>query len=396
MGLGRYLVDAIVLEGRSPRELAKSHGISRSWIYELVARYRQGGYAALQPRSHRPRSCPHQVRPKLVQAILKLRRELLAAGHDAGAQTIAHHLAARRRTVPAPATIWRVLKRNGLITPQPHKRPRSSFIRFEAQLPNELWQADATHWLLADGSAVEILNVLDDHSRLLLASVAFRTVKAADVVQVFATAAADHGLPAAFLSDNAAVFSGEYRGGTVLLESELARLGIRCVHSRAYHPQTCGKVERFHQTLKRFLTKQPAPTSLAHLQAQLYAFRTYYNQRRPHRALGQRTPLVAFNARLKARPALIETPTQFRVRLDKIDRSGRVTVRYLSVLRHIYVGRKYTGERIRLLIAGTELRVIRENGQLLGEVTLDASRNYQPLRRPAIVHDVLRQVSSIT
>ena len=396
MGLGRYVVDAIVLEGRSPRELAKSHGISRSWIYELVARYRQGGYAALEPRSHRPRSCPHQVRPKLVHAILKLRRELLAAGHDAGAQTIAQQLSRRLRKVPSPATIWRVLKRNGLITPQPHKRPRSSFIRFEAQLPNELWQADATHWLLADGSAVEILNVLDDHSRLLLASVTFRTVKAADVVQVFAAAAADHGLPAAFLSDNAAVFSGAYRSGTVLLESELARLGIRCVHARAYHPQTCGKVERFHQTLKRFLTKQPPPTSLAHLQAQLDAFRTHYNQRRPHRALGQRTPLVAFNARLKARPALIETPTQFRVRLDKIDRSGRVTVRYLSVLRHIYVGRKYTGERIRLLIAGTELRVIRENGQLLGEVTLDASRTYQPLRRPAIVHDVLRQVSSIT
>jgi transposase InsO family protein len=395
MGLGRYVVDAIVLEGRSPSELARSHGVSRTWIYELVARYREGGYAALEPRSHRPWSCPHQVRPKVVDAIIKLRGELVAAGYDAGPQTIAQHLGRRLRKVPSPATIWRVLKRNGLITPQPHKRPRSSFIRFEAQLPNELWQADATHWLLADGSAVEILNVLDDHSRLLLASVTFRTVKAADVVQVFAAAAAEHGLPAAFLSDNAAVFSGAYRGGTVLLESELARLGIRCVHARAYHPQTCGKVERFHQTLKRFLTKQP-PTSLAHLQAQLDAFRTYYNQRRPHRALGQRTPLVAFNARLKARPALIDTPTQFRVRLDKIDRSGRVTVRYLSVLRHIYVGRKYTGERIRLLIAGTELRIIRENGELLGEVTLDASRNYQPLRRPAIVHDVVRQVSSIT
>jgi transposase InsO family protein len=396
MGLGRYLVDAIVLEGRSPRELAKSHGISRSWIYELVARYRQGGYVALEPRSHRPRSCPHQVRPKVVQSILRLRRELLAGGHDAGAQTIAHHLSARLKQVPSTATIWRILSRHGFITPQPHKRPRSSFIRFEAQLPNELWQADATHWALAGGSPIEILNLIDDHSRLALASVAFTTVKAADVVQVFAAAAATHGLPAAFLSDNAAVFSGAYRGGTVFLESELARLGIRAVHARAYHPQTCGKVERFHQTQKRFLVRQPAPTSIAHLQLQLDAFRAYYNQRRPHRALAQRTPIVAFNARLKARPALIETPTQFRVRLDKVDGSGRVTVRYLSQLRHIYVGRKYTGERIRLLIAGAELRIIRENGELLGEATLDASRNYQPLRRPAIVHDVLRQVSSIT
>ena len=396
MGLGRYVVDAIRLEGRSPSELARSHGVSRTWIYELLRRYRMGGYAALEPRSHRPRSCPHQVRPKVVQRILELRRELVAAGHDGGPQTIAQHLSRRQRKVPSPATIWRILKRNGLITPQPHKRPRSSFQRFEAQLPNELWQADATHWSLATGTSVEILNLVDDHSRLLLAAVAFPTVKAADVVQVFARAAANHGLPAAFLSDNAAVFAGEYRGGTVLLESELARLGIRAVHSRAYHPQTCGKVERFHQTLKRFLAKQAPPISIAHLQTQLDAFRTYYNQRRPHRALGQRTPLVAFNARLKARPAPIAAPTLFRVRVDKVDGSGRVTLRYLSVLRHIYVGRAHSRERIRLLIAGNDVRVISESGELLGEVTLDASRKYQPLRRPAIVHDHPRQVSSIT
>jgi transposase InsO family protein len=396
MGLGRYVVDAITLEGRSPSELARSHGVSRTWIYELLRRYRKGGYAALEPRSHRPRSCPHQVRPAVVHAILRLRRQLTAAGHDAGPQTIAQHLGRRRKEVPSPATIWRILKRNGLISPQPHKRPRSSFHRFEAQLPNELWQADATHWSLASGTSVEILNVLDDHSRLLLAAVAFPTVKAADVVQVFAAAAAAYGLPAAFLTDNAAVFAGQYRGGTVLLESELARLGIRVVHSRAYHPQTCGKVERFHQTLKRFLAKQAPPISIAHLQTQLDAFRSYYNQRRPHRALGQRTPLAAFNARLRARPAPIAAATLFRVRLDKVDGSGRVTLRYLSVLRHIYVGRAHCRERIRLLIAGRDVRVISESGELLGEVTLDASRNYQTLRRPAIVHDHPRQVSSIT
>jgi len=155
-------------------------------------------------------------------------------------------------------------------------------------------------------------------------------------------------------------------------------------------------VERFHQTLKRFLAKQPRARSLAHLQAELEAFRTYYNQRRPHRALGQRTPLAAFNARLKASPAPLPSISQFRVRQDRVDSSGRVTLRYLSQLRHIYVGRAHCGERIRLLVAGTDVRVIRENGQLLGEATLDASRNYQPLRRPAIVHDHLRQVSSIT
>ena len=396
MGLGRYVVDAIVLEGRRPSEVAKTHGISRSWIYELLSRYRAGGYAALEPRSRRPRSCAHQVGPRVQAAVLRLRRELTDAGHDAGPQTIAHHLARHVAKVPSVATIWRILSRRGLITPQPHKRPRSSFIRFEAALPNQRWQTDTTHWSLADGTEVEILNIVDDHSRLLLASVALRTVKAADVVQVFLAAAGQHGLPASVLSDNGAVFSGGSRGGTVLFETELARLGIRCVHSTPYHPQTCGKVERFHQTLKRFLSKQPRPTSLAHLQLQLDALRSYYNQHRPHRALGQRTPLVAWSARLQAKPELPPAATHFRVRQDKVDGDGRVTLRYLSRLRHIYVGRAHRRERIRLLVADAHVRVIREDGQLLGELTLDPRRNYQRMQAAEPVHNVLRQVSSMS
>ena len=396
MGLGRYIVDAIVHEGRSASELARLHRISRSWIYELVARFRGGGYAALEPGSHRPRACPHRTSPSVVAAILRLRRELGAAGHDAGARTIAHHLRRRLKRAPAPATIWRILARHGLVTPQPQKRPRSSFVRFAAQLPNELWQADATHWALADGTSAEILNLIDDHSRFLLASTAFVTLKAPDVVAVFFAAAADHGLPAAFLSDNAAVFSGGSRGGTVVFESELARLGIRCIHSRAYHPQTCGKVERFHQTLKKYLAKQPPATSRAHLQLELDHFRTYYNQRRPHRALGERTPLVAFNARLKARPPEIAgPPTQFRVRRDKVDSCGRVTLRYLSQLRHIYIGRAHKGATIRLLIAEPNVRIVRDDGTLLRELTLDADHVYFG-RTPPLVHNHARQVSSIT
>jgi transposase InsO family protein len=395
MGLGRYMVDAIVLEGCSPSELAKSHGISRSWIYELLRRYRHGGYAALEPRSHRPRSCPHQVGPKIQEAILKTRHDLARAGYDAGAHTIAQHLARRLKQVPSVTTIWRILGRHGLITPQPHKRPRSSFTRFAAQLPNEMWQTDATHWTLRDGTTAEILNLLDDHSRLALASVAFATVKAADVVQVFFAAAGAHGLPAALLSDNGAVFSGGSRGGTVLIESELARLGIRGVHSTPYHPQTCGKVERFHQTLKRYLAKQPPARSLGHLQLLLDSFRVYYNQRRPHRALAGRTPLVAFNARLKAGPPqLPQRVTEFRVRHDKVDSCGRVTLRYLSQLRHIYIGRAHKGATIRLLIAGSNVRIVRDDGQLLRELSLDPNRRY--FGAPTPVHNVVRQVSSIT
>ena len=256
MDLGRFLVEAVVVSGASPTELARSHPISRSWLFRLLARYKEGGYEALEPRSRRPKSCPSRTAPEIQQAIVDLRRELTDSGLDAGAQTIAHHLKLRLGAAPSRPTIWRILKAKGLIEPQPHKRPKSSWIRFQAELPNELWQADSTHWLLADATDVEILNLIDDHSRFSLASVAFRSVKAPDVLHTFYAAAESYGYPAKFLSDNAAVFSGAPRRGRVVLESELDRLGIESKHSTPYHPQTCGKVERFHQTLKRYLSRQ--------------------------------------------------------------------------------------------------------------------------------------------
>jgi len=152
MGLARYLVEAVVLEGRSVTELARGHGVSRFWIYKLLARYREGGHPALEPRSRRPKSCSHQTAPEVEDEIVRLRAELTQAGFDAGPQTIVHHLQGRVEKLPSAATIWRILKRRELITPQPHKRPRNSFVRFEADLPNQMWQCDATSWQLADGS----------------------------------------------------------------------------------------------------------------------------------------------------------------------------------------------------------------------------------------------------
>lgn len=183
MVLGRFLVEAVVVSGASPTELARSHGISRSWLFRLLARYRQGGYEAVEARSRRPKSSPTRTPSEVAQAILELRRELVDAGLDAGAQSIAHYLRMRSAPTPSKATIWRILKAHGLVAPQPQKRPRSSWSRFQAELPNEMWQADSTHWQLADGTDIEILNLIDDHSRFCLASVAFRTVKAPDVLE---------------------------------------------------------------------------------------------------------------------------------------------------------------------------------------------------------------------
>ena len=378
MGLERYVVDAVVLEGRSPTEIARRHGISRSWLYQLLARYREGGYPALTPRSRRPHTSPGRTSAELEAAILALRAELGRAGHDCGPATIVAHLARRFEAVPSPATVWRILHRHGLIRPQPHKRPRSSWIRFEAALPNELWQADATHWRLADGSPIEILDLIDDHSRLLLAATAVRALSGLEVVHTFHAAVTSYGPPAALLTDNGAVFAGGPRRGKVLLEIELERLGIVAKHSTPNHPQTCGKIERWHQTLKRNLACQPAADSLAILQLQLDAFRAYYNTERPHRALHGATPQAAFERRIKARPINLPLTTHFRVRADRVSKAGNVTLRYLSQLRHIGLGKAHVGEAVRLLVADDYVRVVDEDGLLLRELNIDPSRDYQP------------------
>ncbi len=380
-GLARYVVDAVVLEGRSAREVARAHGISKSWIYELMARYRDGGYQALEPRSKRPRSCKHGTPQETINAIVAVRTQLHAEGHDAGPATIAYHLADRVENVPSRATIWRILKREGLIIAEPQKRPASSLIRFEADLPNETWQTDVTHWHLADDEHVEILNMIDDHPRLFLTSEAYSTVKAQDVVDTFHKTAELHGLPASLPTDNGAVFTATPRKGKVLLQTELQRYGITSKNSRPYHPQTSGKIERLHQTLKRYLTRQKPAKTIEEPQTQLDTFVHYYNNMPPHRALHDRTPLQAHNAQTKARPAAEPLPTtHFRVRQDKVDKTDRVTLRHQSRLHHIGIGRAHKNRPIKLLIADQNIRIIDANtGQLIRELTLDPTRDYQPI-----------------
>jgi transposase InsO family protein len=380
MSMARLVVTAVKVEGRSKSEVARDYGVSRRWVHELVRRYEAEGEKGLEPRLRRPRRSPQQTSAGIEDEIVEIRKDLTEEGLDAGAHTIAFHLYRRHGTAPAPSTIWRILHRRGFVTPQPQKRPRSSFIRFEAAQPNERWQADITHWRLADRTPVEILNILDDHSRFLVVAQARAVTKGGDVVASFHGAFAAHGFPASVLTDNAAVFTGAPRGGgRCAIEVELGALGIRFTHSSPYHPQTCGKVERFHQTLKKWLARQAAAGTVAALQAQLDRFGDYYNTRRPHRALGRRTPWEAFGARPKAIPSgsRMVLPAHLRVRKDRVDKVGRVTLRYNSRLHHIGLGRRHAGARVLLLVADLEVRVITEDGELLRELTLDPSRDYQ-------------------
>jgi transposase InsO family protein len=380
MGMPQLVVAAVLVERRSKSEVARDYGVSRRWVIELVRRYLAEGDAGLQPRSRRPHSSPIRTGQPLEDEIVALRKELDRGGHEAGAATIAAHLLRRHGASPAVSTIWRILTARGLVTPQPHKRPKSSYVRFEVVQPNERWQADITHWPLADGTDVEICNWLDDHSRLCLASTAARVFTAPAIDRLYRDLAASHGDPAGVLSDNGAVFTGRYRrGGRVALELTLHARGVVFSHSRPYHPQTCGKVERFHQTQKRWLARQPRATDLDQLQAQLDAFAVYYNTLRPHRALDRRTPAEAYAARPKATATGIPLiDGHFRIRHDKIDTNGKLTLRHNSRLHHIGLGRRHTGA---LLIHDLHIRVLSTSGRLLRDLTLDPARDYQPQAR---------------
>jgi transposase InsO family protein len=181
--------------------VARSYGVARSWIYTLLARYEAEGEVAFEPRSRRPKTSPSAISPETVELIIRLRKEMAGQGLDAGPQIIAWHLVHRHRVKVSPATISRCLGRQGLVTPDPSKRPKSSCIRFAAEMPNECWQSDFTHYPLADGTDTEILTWLDDHSRYALSVTAHARVTGPAVLQAFRAACAQHSVPASTLTD---------------------------------------------------------------------------------------------------------------------------------------------------------------------------------------------------
>ena len=384
MVLRQMVIDAVLIEGRSVREVAVSFGRSKSWVHDLVVRYRLEGDAALEVKSRRPATSPARTSDTVENEIVRLRKDLEDIGADSGPQTIAWHLHRLHGASPSPSTIYRILARRGFVNPEPRKRPKSSFIRFEADQPNERWQADVTHWALADGADVEILNFIDDHSRLILVADVRAVTKGPHVLQTYDKACERWGVPASVLTDNGAVFNGTSRGGITAFEVKLGRQGVVYKHSRPYHPQTCGKVERWHQTLKGFLAKRDPATTIPGLQAQVDAVVEYYNEQRPHRARARMTPAEAYAARDKAKPGMAEVDVHYRIRHDKVDGDGKVSLRYGNKMLHLGVGRGWSGTRVRLYINGADIRVITEDGELLGETTINPAKGYQRMRKPPL------------
>jgi transposase InsO family protein len=395
MSKARLILTALFIEGQTPSEVAQRYDVHRSWVHRLKTRYLAEGEAAFEPRSTRPKTSPTATPEATVEAVRRLRKELTGKGLDAGPDTIVWHLAHHQQTSLSPSTVARILSREGLVTPTPSKRPKSSYLRFAAEQPNECWQSDFTHYRLADSarSDAEILTWLDDHARYALDLTAHRRITGPIVAARFLAAAAEHGFPASTLTDNGMVFTTRLSGGSLhgtrghnAFEAELHRHQVVQKNSRPNHPTTCGKVERFQQTLKNWLRAQPdQPATLADLQTLLDRFRDEYNHRRPHRSLPHRaTPATAYTSRPKANPGQLPASTSHdRVRTDRIDQTGRVTLRVNGRLHHIGIGRTHARTRVLMLVHNLDVRVIHAaTGELLRELTIDPARDYQPVNTP--------------
>lgn len=351
--------------------------ISRQTFYKYRRRFAAEGPAGLVERSRRPDACPGQTPADVEQAIVLLRKELDEEGLDCGAQSIAYRLGRQGcRSVPSPSTIHRVLWRRGMITAQPQKRPRSATRRFVWPRPNDAWQIDATLWMLSSGEEVWIMDLLDDHSRLVPAALTWPGPTAQAAWDTFCMGAEQFGLPAHVMSDNGTCFTGRFQGGEAAFERDLRALGIGHIRSTPGHPQTCGKLERFHQTLKRWLAARPLAGSPAELQTQLDLFLNQYNTSRPHRALEGATPIEVWHASEPATPG-VPIPTLPSARILRVDTHGRISLgQYV-----IQISSRLAGRPV-LVIARDHNLSIFEGGQLVHRLQLDPTRRYQPNHQP--------------
>jgi transposase InsO family protein len=346
-------------------------GISRKTFYKFVHRYRLEGLAGFEERSRRPLSSPRATTGEVEDAIVTWRKQLADAHLDHGASTIQWHLgrdADFSHKVPSVATVHRVLVRRGFVEPQPHKRPKTSWCRFEAPAPNECWQIDATDFTTAVG-VVKIFNIVDDHSRVACRSRAVTEATSAEAWATFCQAAQRWALPAGVLSDNGLCFSGKLRGFEVLFETNL---------------RDGGKVERFQQTLKRWLHGQDRrhglAGSIAELQDRLDEFCDYYNTQRPHQGIDRNTPLSRWQATPRSAPAATALPhptPRPETRTAIVDALGRVNLTRAV----INVGSEWIGSTVTVIIDEHHATILCHN-QLVRHLRIDPTRRYQPSGRP--------------
>jgi transposase InsO family protein len=379
MSKNALIILSVIDRKMTVAEVAKEYKVSRTWVYELLRRYSLLGPLAFQARSKAHHRDPNSLSDELHQEIAKLRQDLVSQGLDAGAQSIHFHLKQKLGHAPSLSSIWRSLRRQGLVEYSPQKKPKLYLQRFEAALPNETWQSDFTHVRLVNGADILVLNFLDDHSRFLLSCTAHRKITSPTVVQAFLAAGDQHGFPQSSLTDNGLVFTSRMQRGMNSYELLLQRMGIEQKNSRPNHPQTQGKIERFHQTLKKWLLVRAKPKTLQELQALLDEFSDVYNNHRPHRSLHGKTPAQAYQARPKAQPRNDPIFGHHRTLKSKVDNAGKVSLRMGARMRHVGVGREHTSKPVLLIMDSRKVIVTDlRTGEILGENQIEPTRAYWP------------------
>ncbi len=355
-------------------EFCVSHGISRWLFYDLRRRYEAEGDSALETKSRAPKRVANKTPVVVEDLIVELRKSLIDGGWDAGPASIREHLIDDPGVVgvPSESTIWRILGDRGFINPEPRKRPRPVSHRFQRDRANELWQIDGTDWDLADGTTIKILNVIDDASRTLAGSRAHRSESFKAAWDAICHSANDWGLPQQVLSDNA--------HGFTTLDVPLSHLGVEKIESRPGHPQTCGKIERFHRTLKLWLAARPPAASLDDLQDQLDEFQTLYNTTRKHRAIGRNTPANQWHRLPKSGPANLPITTRSRVHTATGDSGGRVTAGSQT---RITLGSKHAHQTAVTIINNTTAHVFID-GKLVRAIQIQPDKNDYPLNHDSL------------
>ncbi len=365
----------------------KQNGVSRSWFYEVRARARDGDgtLASTLPLSRAPKHPARATPPVVEDLALRIRKELAEDGWDHGPLSVRSRMLAMGLPAPSRSTLAAIFARRGAVVPQPQKRPRASWRRFSFARPNECWQLDAMARWLADGSEVCVLQVIDDHSRAILASLAAPAETAVAALAVVQAAIARYGIPQRLLSDNGTALNQSRRGRATLLQNHLGELGVQPIASTPNHPQTCGKHERSHQTLQRWLRARPAPADLAELQARLDTFDLAYNTTRPHQALAGRNPMQVYAATPKAptpsppEPVLPQAPkARMQIRSYRVDERGYLHPNKLTVM----IGVPYAGRTFHIVLDPDQLTLFTADETHFRDIELEPGRRYYGNGRP--------------
>jgi len=364
--------------GETVADVCRRYGISRDTYYRYRRRYLAEGLDGLEDQSRKPKSSPAQIPVEVEKRIVEMRKDLPRWG----ARRIRTELTREGLEAPAVSTVHHVLRRNGLVAVQPPRRPRADK-RFEREICNDLWQIDATQIPLDDGTKAWVVDLIDDHSRYLLAALVGPAATGELAWDTFETAASRYGLPRQVLSDNGLIFTGRLHQVEVAFETNLRDLGVELINSAPYHPQTLGKLERFHRTLKEWLADEGPPRDLEHLQELLDGFRFHYNRQRPHQGINDETPVERYEP-AQMPPAQIRLPgpeemTEPDYPPHSIIRKVGDTGSFGYQGKIIQIGYRWAGARIRVIPIG-ELIHVYHGEQLVRVLTIDPHRHYQPLK----------------